>query len=312
MHHGLLTAEYIFFNGKRIARRDLPSGTVHYYFSDHLGSTSVITNASGTVQEESDYYPFGGEIVITNSDPNTYKFTGKERDSESGLDNFDFRYYSSSLGRFMKPDDSLVYWDRSDPQSLNLYSYVENNPVSNTDPDGHDCVYLNNSGSGVESVDQSSSSGECGGSGGYWVQGAVTNAQINGDSLELTGTTNGVNNNTSASYLTNGDVPLNPFAQQALGQAGVLAAPGVNLAAKGLEIFGWMYSAPAMLLATCASGGPGCNGPSARAQSSLRKELLSARVRKSFKRPGAWRRPPKTTRVCRALRQCTAALKSKH
>lgn len=119
-----------------------------------------------------------------------YKFNGKERDAESGLDNFDFRYYSSSLGRFMKPDEAFL-WDKGDPQSLNLYSYVENNPTSRTDPDGHDCVYLNNAGNGVESVDQSSSSGECGKTGGYWVNGGVTNAQIDENSVTLTGTTNG-------------------------------------------------------------------------------------------------------------------------
>ena len=260
---GNVQNNYIFFNGQRVARVD-SAGAVHYYFSDHLGSHGVVENATATVCEQDiDYYPYGGaQNDYCPTVAQNYKFTGKERDSESGLDNFGFRYYSSSIGRFMKPDESLVYWDRDNPQSLNLYEYALNNPTSNTDDDGHDCVYLNNSGSGVESVDQSSSSGECGNTGGYWVQGAVTNAQISGDSLTLTGTTNGVDNNTSASYLTNGDVPLNPFAQQALGQAGVLAAPGVNLAAKGLMAFGWMYSAPAMLLATCASGGPGCNGPS--------------------------------------------------
>ena len=199
---GNWTALYGLIRGEIASRVDLPANVIRYYFHDHLKTTNVVTDTLGNVVEESDFYPYGGEIPITGSDPNRYKFTGKERDSESGLDNFGFRYYSSSMGRFMKPDDSLVYWDRSDPQSLNLYSYAENNPVSNTDDDGHDCVYLNNAGNGVESVDQSSSSGECGGSGGYWVQGAVTNAQISGDSLSLTGTTNGVDNNTSASHFS--------------------------------------------------------------------------------------------------------------
>ncbi len=68
------------------------SANVHYYYSDHLGSTSVITDNSGAIQQESDYYPYGGEIPVTGGYTNTYKFTGKERDSESGLDNFGARY----------------------------------------------------------------------------------------------------------------------------------------------------------------------------------------------------------------------------
>lgn len=69
-------------------------------------------------------------------------FTGKERDSESELDYFGARYYSSTMGRFMSPDwadsPSPVPWAVfSDPQSLNLYSYVRNNPLSHRDLDGH-------------------------------------------------------------------------------------------------------------------------------------------------------------------------------
>jgi RHS repeat-associated protein len=64
------------------------------------------------------------------------RYTGKERDTESGLDNFGPRYYASSMGRFMSPDD--VGGHLEDPQTLNLYSYVGNNPLSRTDPSGHD------------------------------------------------------------------------------------------------------------------------------------------------------------------------------
>jgi len=69
--------------------------------------------------------------------------TGKERDAESGLDMFGARYYGSSLGRFMTPDWSsrpspVPYASVADPQTLNLYSYVLNNPLSKTDPNGHD------------------------------------------------------------------------------------------------------------------------------------------------------------------------------
>ncbi len=130
------TEEYIFFNGKRVARRDASNSAVHYYFSDHLGSASVITSATGTSQEESDYYPYGGERVITNGDPNTYKFTGKERDAESGLDNFGARYMASTMGRFMSADPSRLSVFFTNPQSWNRYSYVYNNPLRLTDDNG--------------------------------------------------------------------------------------------------------------------------------------------------------------------------------
>lgn len=75
------------------------------------------------------------------------QFTGKERDSESGLDNFGARYNSSTMGRFLSPDwtddpESVPYADPQDPQSLNLYAYVRNGPISALDVDGHDpqCV----------------------------------------------------------------------------------------------------------------------------------------------------------------------------
>src|SRR5262249_17489361 len=90
-----INAEYVFFNGQRIARVDRPSGAVHYYFSDQLGSASVITDASGANPARYYYFPYGGQQSTVGSDPNHYKFTGKERDAESGLDNFEARYYTS-------------------------------------------------------------------------------------------------------------------------------------------------------------------------------------------------------------------------
>src|ERR1051326_4454664 len=63
-------------------------------------------------------------------------FTGKERDSESGLDNFGARYNASSMGRFMSADPMGGHLE--DPQTLNRYSYVRNNPLNLTDPTGLD------------------------------------------------------------------------------------------------------------------------------------------------------------------------------
>jgi RHS repeat-associated protein len=80
------------------------------------------------------------------------RYTGKERDAESGLDYFGARHYASTMGRFMSPDsgaDATVgvpvpFADLGNPQSLNLYSYGFNNPLSNTDPDGHDVMVCAN------------------------------------------------------------------------------------------------------------------------------------------------------------------------
>jgi RHS repeat-associated protein len=80
---------------------------------------------------------------------NRWRFTGKERDTESGNDYFGARYYASSMGRFLSPDwaakiEPVPYAKLDNPQSLNLYSYVWNNPLSRNDPDGHE-VDLGNS-----------------------------------------------------------------------------------------------------------------------------------------------------------------------
>ena len=144
---------YAFFAGRMIARNDLsPSWSAHFYFSDHLGSSNVVTNATGTIEDESDFYPYGGEISVTNSVPQNYKFTGKERDTESGLDNFGARYYASGMGRFITPDwaarpTTVPYASFGDPQTLNLYTYVENGPVNRVDADGHDELYCGHDGS---------------------------------------------------------------------------------------------------------------------------------------------------------------------
>ena len=90
------------------------------------------------------------------------------------------------MGRFMSPD-SLGPWvaDVNNPQSWNFYSYVLNNPLINTDPTGHDCVYFNDAGDGIESVDRQDSaqnrdtsidqqSSDCGKSGGDWINGRIS------------------------------------------------------------------------------------------------------------------------------------------
>jgi RHS repeat-associated protein len=118
------------------------SGTPpYYYFADHLQSARVIVQAGqNTACYEADFEPYGIEHdAITATCTQNYKFTGKERDSESGLDYFGARYDSSRLGRFMSPDPLYLELRRlGDPQQLNLYTYARNNPVSLSDPTGLD------------------------------------------------------------------------------------------------------------------------------------------------------------------------------
>jgi len=142
--NGTITSEYIFAGSKRIARRDVSTGSVYYYFDDMLGSSSVVSTSSGALENESDFYPFGGEnVVALNLTNQKFKFTGKERDTETGLDDFGARYYNYNMGRFQSPDwankaEPVPYSRLDNPQTLNLYAYVENNPESAPDLDGHD------------------------------------------------------------------------------------------------------------------------------------------------------------------------------
>lgn len=113
------------------------TATVYYYFEDHLGTSRVMVQAGqNTACYEADFYPFGGERLITNACSQNYKFTGKERDSETGNDYFGARFYASNLGRFLSPDPLLNSGQPWAPQSWNRYSYTVNNPLRYIDPTG--------------------------------------------------------------------------------------------------------------------------------------------------------------------------------
>jgi RHS repeat-associated protein len=130
------------------------SGT-QYMGADWLGSTRATADANGGNAQRFDYLPFGlelGSLGVANRTAGLgyggvgprMKFTGKERDSETGLDYFGFRYFNSPQGRFTSPDEPFAGWDQHDPQSFNLYGYVQNNPLRYTDPDGHDVQVCTN------------------------------------------------------------------------------------------------------------------------------------------------------------------------
>jgi RHS repeat-associated protein len=131
-----------YFDGKLLARSE-PDNWVDHFFADALGNVRCVYGDGDPDGGCSDYYPFGGERPIASCCPTTsggvnvpFKFTGKERDPETGFDNFGARFDSSSLGRFLSPDPDGSGTNDNIPQSWNAYSYVGNNPVLYTDPDG--------------------------------------------------------------------------------------------------------------------------------------------------------------------------------
>jgi len=105
-----------------------PSGVVRYYHTDAVGSVRAVTDASGQVVAEHDYLPFGGEPAGA-ADSSPVRFSGKERDRETGLDYFGARYYASGLGRFTTVDPGHVGADAGDPQTWNGYTADLNNPI---------------------------------------------------------------------------------------------------------------------------------------------------------------------------------------
>jgi len=154
---GTVTTEYVYFGGKRIAM--LPAGgSPQYYVEDFLGSSRVVTQSNGVVCYDSDFTPFGGELAYTNACPaqNNYKFEGKERDTETGNDDFGARYYTWRFGRWLSADWSSVpvavpYANLTNPQTLNLYAMVADDPESFADLDGHE----NPAGPAVNTADPS-------------------------------------------------------------------------------------------------------------------------------------------------------------
>ncbi len=114
------------------------------------------------------------------------RYTGKERDAESGLDYFGARYYASSMGRFMSPDPSALYFaDPMNPQTLNLYSYALNNPLKLTDPTGFEAACHWSGNDWDDTPDNGGAkAGECEAQGGSFedIPGPVTTVDVTANS----------------------------------------------------------------------------------------------------------------------------------
>ncbi len=125
--------KYYAAGGARVALNS--GGTTYYLLSDHLGSTATTSNSSGVRATELRYFPHGGARYNPGGQVTTYRFTGQRWDSGTALYFYGARWLDPVIGRFIQPD--TIVPDPGDPQSLNRYSYVLNNPLRFNDPTGH-------------------------------------------------------------------------------------------------------------------------------------------------------------------------------
>jgi RHS repeat-associated protein len=134
------------------------SAVIKWLVTDHLGSTRMVIDQTGSLAgiKRHDFLPFGEELFAGigirsaslgyGADSTRQKFTGYERDNETGLDFAQARYFSNGHGRFTSPDS--FGGDTANPQTLNLYAYVQNNPLRYTDPSGHSGIDPSGTGDG--------------------------------------------------------------------------------------------------------------------------------------------------------------------
>ena len=126
---------YYNFAGDTVGMRT--GGELHWMFTDHLGSTLTTYKADGTQQPQRQYYyPWGNLRGSTEPTiPTDVGYTGQTLDTTTGLMYYHARYYDPTIGRFTAADTIIP--NPANPQDLNRYSYVLNNPVLHTDPSGH-------------------------------------------------------------------------------------------------------------------------------------------------------------------------------
>jgi RHS repeat-associated protein len=149
----LETTVFVYSNGKLIAEYSTATPpanpTINYTATDQLGSPRIITDKFGQVTSRRDFMPFGEELYADGTNrtaANKYstsgqdsvrqRFTGYQKDIETGLDFAEARYYNNQHGRFTAVDPLLASGKSADPQTFNRYVYVMNSPMILTDPDG--------------------------------------------------------------------------------------------------------------------------------------------------------------------------------
>ena len=129
---------YYYAGSQRIALRD--ANGVYFLLSDHLGSSSIVMDASGQVVEEGYYMPWGGERGDQGIATTDYGFTGQMREGDIYF--YNARWYDPAIGRFMQAD-TIVPMASQGTQAFDRYAYVNNNPLRYIDPTGQWCRSTN-------------------------------------------------------------------------------------------------------------------------------------------------------------------------
>ena len=115
-------------------------GTLHWVGCDHLGGTIRVLNSSFTAVDGMRYKPYGEDRDSGSSLNTDRKFTGQTEDEAAGLYWYASRAYDPAIGRFVSPD--TIVPAPGNPQSLNRYSYVYNNPLKYVDPSGRSAEWF--------------------------------------------------------------------------------------------------------------------------------------------------------------------------
>jgi RHS repeat-associated protein len=146
---GSITAEYVYLNGQLLAK--IEGANTYYYHNDHLGTPQKLTDSTGTVVWSADYKPFGEATITVSTITNNLRFPGQYFDAETGLNYNYFRDYNPAIGRYVESDrmnlgsltitlrdgnQEFINYLKENPHALNLFAYVENNPLSRIDPNG--------------------------------------------------------------------------------------------------------------------------------------------------------------------------------
>ncbi len=149
------TTVFVYSSGKLIAEYSTQMSQTpqtKYLTEDHLGTPRIITNELGQVVSRRDFMPFGEELYNgvgarsenlkygTNDDDVKQRFTGYQKDNETGLDFAEARMYANEFGRFTAVDPLLASGKSSHPQTFNRFVYTGNNPITRTDPTGEDWI----------------------------------------------------------------------------------------------------------------------------------------------------------------------------